>query len=966
MKKLLLLVLVLSFSSFANYPTIQSGGGGIGEWEVSAAYTADTIVFDGTDFYKALVDHTSGTTNIADEVLAGTMVKMVDPNDYLVGLTSNVQAQFDAAVARISNNETDIATNQTNITNNTSNIATNQTNIAANSAATATNATNIATNQTNISANATNIATNTTDIATNMADILTINNSIAQPNGLATLDANGKIPLTQFGTELLIYQGAWDGTANSPALSNTDTNVENFWYRVNVAGSIDFGAGPINFNVNDRVVNNGTVWEKWDSTDEVTSVNSQTGDVSLDNFDIGLGNVLDVQQLVVTASDWETNYTEKVSPIIDDIVLIEDSEDSFNKKKVKLQNLLGGGNGDLAAFYVEDYEQFSLADISATGNNATYLTAGTFGGVITLDESVILAGDISLRYTAGAASGNDWINLQTIPLRKREQEQKKLVVSVLVDASSFNNGFDLIVYDETNSTILKTTTIDAGSDAKEYPIVFDIADTTASINIGLHFNQGAVDTEFVVVDNVTATTDLFISQDINEINNFTAFVQGSVAPSLVSKENSNWLDGDCTRNSTGNWDCPLDTTVFNDLPNCQAESKNNGGGDGQFATVCRVIDSLSSPTNLRVICFSEGTASFANAPRNYDFNLTCQKSTDFSQVKSNFVLPSQSNIFDLKNGGSISIEGLATNPVKGTTIRDEVTYARSGQFLIAYYTYEQIAAGTAGSGNYLISLPAGLEIDDSVIDFNTNTFSTGSANVRASSIGMLDSSIHLNRGTVGMVNALKAVAFDANRFRIVGGFQDGNSTLVWGSSGINLSNPTVGLSGWIKIPIKGWTSKNFFYSLIPPLEIAYLRDVKPQGVSGGTTVGGSYVVRDLNVIEGDTNIVSLASNQFTLQKGKYEIEATAPYYVVNGSRIKIFNVTDSTDAIFGNNGTFGGGSNQSDGPANLNGTIEIKETKTFDLRQYTTTTRAGDGLGTPNNIAGESEYYAQIKITKLK
>lgn len=85
------------------------------------------------------------------------------------------------------------------------------------------------------------------------------------------------------------YQGTWNASTNSPALDNTDVGATGHLYQVTVAGSEDFGAGAISFEVGDKVVNNGFVWEKWDMTDAVSSVNSQTGAVVLDTDDIAEG-----------------------------------------------------------------------------------------------------------------------------------------------------------------------------------------------------------------------------------------------------------------------------------------------------------------------------------------------------------------------------------------------------------------------------------------------------------------------------------------------------------------------------------------------------------------------------------------------------------------------------------------------------------------------------------------------------
>lgn len=87
----------------------------------------------------------------------------------------------------------------------------------------------------------------------------------------------------------IYYAGTWDASTNTPTLANTDTGVQGRLYRVTVAGTVDFGAGNITFDIGDSVVNNGTVWEKWDHSDQVLSVNSQTGAVVLDTDDIAEG-----------------------------------------------------------------------------------------------------------------------------------------------------------------------------------------------------------------------------------------------------------------------------------------------------------------------------------------------------------------------------------------------------------------------------------------------------------------------------------------------------------------------------------------------------------------------------------------------------------------------------------------------------------------------------------------------------
>lgn len=92
--------------------------------------------------------------------------------------------------------------------------------------------------------------------------------------------------------EPIVYRGTWDASTNTPTLSNADVDVTGDLYQVNVAGTVDFGAGPISFEIGDKVVNNGTEYQKWDMTDAVTSVNGQVGVVSLSTTNVPEGTNL--------------------------------------------------------------------------------------------------------------------------------------------------------------------------------------------------------------------------------------------------------------------------------------------------------------------------------------------------------------------------------------------------------------------------------------------------------------------------------------------------------------------------------------------------------------------------------------------------------------------------------------------------------------------------------------------------
>ncbi|MBK5272618.1 MAG: hypothetical protein JJE22_16570, partial [Bacteroidia bacterium] len=113
----------------------------------------------------------------------------------------------------------------------------------------------------------------------------------AANNGVATLDAGGKVPISQLPLGAQVYKGTWNASTNTPALSD-GTGTTGWTYRVTVAGTQDLGSGSIAFSVGDDIIYNGTVWERNPSSSAVTSVNTQTGTVVLttDHINEGISN----------------------------------------------------------------------------------------------------------------------------------------------------------------------------------------------------------------------------------------------------------------------------------------------------------------------------------------------------------------------------------------------------------------------------------------------------------------------------------------------------------------------------------------------------------------------------------------------------------------------------------------------------------------------------------------------------
>ena len=114
----------------------------------------------------------------------------------------------------------------------------------------------------------------------------TLNAGVA--GGVATLDGGGQVPLSQLPTAIqgaLNYQGSWNASTNTPTLAS-GVGTKGYFYIVSVAGTTNLD-GITDWQVGDWAVFNGSIWQKIDNTDAVTSVNGYTGAVVLSYSDVG-------------------------------------------------------------------------------------------------------------------------------------------------------------------------------------------------------------------------------------------------------------------------------------------------------------------------------------------------------------------------------------------------------------------------------------------------------------------------------------------------------------------------------------------------------------------------------------------------------------------------------------------------------------------------------------------------------
>lgn len=203
------------------------------------------------------------------------------------------------------------------------------------------------------------------------------------------------------------YQGGWNASTNSPALSS-GTGTKGYYYVVTTAGSTNLD-GITDWKLGDWAIYNGTVWEKVDNTDSVTSVNGFTGAVSLTTANISEATNLyytDTRSrlavsLTTTGSSGAATYNNTTGV--------------FNIPQYTLTGLGGvpssrqltinGVNFDLTAD-----RSWSVGTVTSVGLSTT-TTGVTIGSTpVTTSGTITIDIDTASSTLTGLLSSTDWTN----------------------------------------------------------------------------------------------------------------------------------------------------------------------------------------------------------------------------------------------------------------------------------------------------------------------------------------------------------------------------------------------------------------------------------------------------------------------------------------------------------------------------------------------------------------------------
>lgn len=612
---------------------------------------------------------------------------------------------------------------------------------------------------------------------------------------------------------------------------------------------------------------------------------------------------------------------------------------------------VGGGGGSLDVYHSEDFEATAATDFTK-GNNATFLGAGSLNGALS-DETVSpIAGNRSIKYVAGAASLNDYIASPVIDLDDKQKENDSGITFYFTWDGSID--IEVVMWDETNSTKLNSVldVINVEGNPTRYSATFYPSSTTTQIRYGFHFLTAPTNGDILVFDDLELSTNPFVYKELTELGSWDL----TEVTSTWSRTGSNII-----------YRSAADPT-FNIEGEASALSFTNDGTDGfkLIATKDCLVNaavSVSTTSGTGVNVLKNGTLIRTGGGHTF----TGPKDGDAAIfLAAGDYLTWQAGALDGARDTSFTI---------GVQSQSEhvITPATSNLTDWAEYTPTLIGFGTATNSNFHYRRVGDTLEIQGFFTSGTSTATLAQIPLPSISGATLLTDTFYNNGV-------------GSRDHIVGDGQrdDGSGIIILADSGLSYLNMSHDASAtaltklngsalvssgqeiafFLAVKIEGWSSDVNFLAAIPTQKVAYIKDVKATTVNGGTFTSGAWQTRDLNTIIGDSEIVSISSNQFTLNQGVYIIEVTSPAYRVEQNKAKLYNITDASDEIIGSaNMTSATGNTHSE--SKIIGRITLTSTKVFEVQHRCSNTVTTSGMGLASSY-GVSEIYTQVKITKLR
>lgn len=580
----------------------------------------------------------------------------------------------------------------------------------------------------------------------------------------------------------------------------------------------------------------------------------------------------------------------------------------------------GGGVSSLDVFYSESFETTNAADFS-TGNNATFLTAGTLAGTLADEDASPLSGTSSLKFTQAAGSLNDWVASPVITIDPKERGQLASFTQYFKYTGN-DNDIKFVAWDVTNSQDLSDSLAlyKASSNPQRFAVSIFIPASCTQMRWGFQVkvaNASAV----LTVDDVEGTLSPFSYQDLLETK--TVFAASNSGQSVTA--NVTDVTFDEVSDVGGLWSGSV-YTVKAGFEDVHLEGITQATAGGHYVNLY-----VNGSSRAKISNIADSTNGICKFAYREVFSAGDQLSLRFTQTRT------------LSSGTlnhNISIVALG----KSEHIISAVNTADYENVFSARINNNGTASVVSESSSFISSVSRTAAGRVRII-FDTNFFSQ-----TPHVVSLVSGNPSLENNTIMLdTSATYSAAELTIGTKSGGGDSDENFIIVLQRQGTDYRDPSKAL-------------------IMPLQQTAILKDVKTSGTSGGSSSATTVHTRTLNTVEGDSSLVSLSANQFTLQPGKYVINASAPAFSVDTHQIFLYSVTGSSYVIDGTSMS-ANSANAVNSTSALSGVLELTSATTYELRHWTFSAKTTNGLGIGvdgTNNPQTNEVFSVVQIDKIK
>ncbi len=634
----------------------------------------------------------------------------------------------------------------------------------------------------------------------------------------------------------------------------------------------------------------------------------------------------------------------------------------------------GAAAGDSDTIVLLKAAEIELTDLDLSGNNAAFDGGGTIDGAVTMSTTaadIILAAQV-IKYAASSSSQNDYFGVTVDIPQGLRGRSLGFAFEYRTDSTAVDDDFRFAVKIKdgalAGTVYYEDLEAYSGTDNNSSPFEMGkyIPTDCTQVEIGWQ-NISATTTLELFVDNILVTASPWLALDIQDADQFlwlqTSNGHGSTATRIrrfLTERMSSGGDLFVYEDSAANGasitltrECEI-SVVYND----NFTNASYFGLSLNSSQLTTDIAAITESTRLGISTTGSGgwgeTVVFkGKLPAGSVIRPHTEDVSGSAEGRTSFVVFARATSEHVMTPTDYKLQQITISQA-GNALADRTAEI---EYNLATATIENKHGGVATSY-------ASTKQPMTVSDDSGNTRTLFTANVPGVAIATFECSV---------TSSATFILFTKNGTNQAPGYQVNGTTYV-GSLTQQISMNagdylTAYTSGTVYNASQVATVRITFFpdyakmlGAIPIQETCYIKDVKASGTGGGTS-STSYTTRTLNTLEGDTGWVSLSSNEFTLQKGKYRIDAKVPAYQTNPHKARLYNATTFTVEAIGSSeamATTGFTSTSS----KIMCQIEIGQATTYRI-EHRAASAVANGWGVPVGF-GDDEVYTQVKITKIK